>query len=99
MLDTALDVITGPVYKLGDDVNTDTQCSGKYLPGKDEAYESHWSRNDRQPSSARRPQRAAQVRSVDPSRPHRGSAVRWRQPILSLSHGSTVPSTPTSRSQ
>jgi 3-isopropylmalate dehydratase small subunit len=32
------DLITGPVYLLGDDVNTDTQCSGKYLPGKDEAY-------------------------------------------------------------
>lgn len=32
------DTITGPVYLLGDDVNTDTQCSGKYLPGKDEAY-------------------------------------------------------------
>lgn len=32
------DIITGPVYLLGDDVNTDTQCSGKYLPGKDEAY-------------------------------------------------------------
>jgi 3-isopropylmalate dehydratase small subunit len=32
------DLITGPVYLLGDDVNTDTQCSGKYLPGKDDAY-------------------------------------------------------------
>ena len=32
------DTITGPAYLLGDDVNTDTQCSGKYLPGKDEAY-------------------------------------------------------------
>ncbi len=32
------DIITGPAYVLGDDVNTDTQCSGKYLPGKDEAY-------------------------------------------------------------
>jgi 3-isopropylmalate dehydratase small subunit len=38
MHETIQDVITGPVYKLGDDVNTDTQCSGKYLPGKDEAY-------------------------------------------------------------
>ncbi|AOB32381.1 hypothetical protein AKI39_19115 [Bordetella sp. H567] len=38
MHDTIHDVIRGPVYKLGDDVNTDTQCSGKYLPGKDEAY-------------------------------------------------------------
>lgn len=32
------DTITGSAYLLGDDVNTDTQCSGKYLPGKDEAY-------------------------------------------------------------
>ncbi|ANN68261.1 hypothetical protein [Bordetella bronchialis] len=38
MLDNTQDTITGAVYKLGDDVNTDTQCSGKYLPGKDEAY-------------------------------------------------------------
>jgi 3-isopropylmalate dehydratase small subunit len=32
------DSITGPIRVLGNDVNTDTQCSGKYLPGKDEAY-------------------------------------------------------------
>lgn len=38
MHDTIHDAVTGPIYKLGDDVNTDTQCSGKYLPGKDEAY-------------------------------------------------------------
>jgi 3-isopropylmalate dehydratase small subunit len=25
-------------YVLGDDVNTDLNCSGKYLPGKDEAF-------------------------------------------------------------
>jgi 3-isopropylmalate dehydratase small subunit len=30
--------VTGRVYLLGDDVNTDLCCSGKYLPGKDEAF-------------------------------------------------------------
>ena len=35
MLDQA---IQGRVYLLGDDVNTDLNCSGKYLPGKDEAF-------------------------------------------------------------
>jgi 3-isopropylmalate dehydratase small subunit len=38
MHDTIQDTVAGPVHVLGDDVNTDTQCSGKYLPGKDEAY-------------------------------------------------------------
>ncbi|ALM83230.1 hypothetical protein [Bordetella sp. N] len=38
MHDTLTDIISGPVFVLGDDVNTDTQCSGKYLPGKDEAF-------------------------------------------------------------
>jgi 3-isopropylmalate dehydratase small subunit len=38
MSDRIQDVITGPAFLLGDDVNTDVQCSGKYLPGKDEAY-------------------------------------------------------------
>lgn len=32
------DTISGRVYMLGDDVNTDLNCSGKYLPGKDETY-------------------------------------------------------------
>jgi 3-isopropylmalate dehydratase small subunit len=32
------DMVTGRVYLLGDDVNTDLCCSGKYLPGKDEAF-------------------------------------------------------------
>ena len=31
-------ITTGRITILGDDVNTDVQCSGKYLPGKDEAY-------------------------------------------------------------
>jgi 3-isopropylmalate dehydratase small subunit len=35
---TAQDLIQGKVYVLGDDVNTDLCCSGKYLPGKDEAF-------------------------------------------------------------
>jgi 3-isopropylmalate dehydratase small subunit len=35
MLDHTLQ---GRVYRLGDDVNTDLNCSGKYLPGKDEAF-------------------------------------------------------------
>jgi 3-isopropylmalate dehydratase small subunit len=30
--------VEGRVYLLGDDVNTDLCCSGKYLPGKDEAF-------------------------------------------------------------
>ena len=28
----------GPVFVLGDDINTDLNCSGKYLPGKDENF-------------------------------------------------------------
>lgn len=35
MLDHTLQ---GRVYRFGDDVNTDLNCSGKYLPGKDEAF-------------------------------------------------------------
>lgn len=30
--------ITGSAFLLGDDVNTDINCSNKYLPGKDVAY-------------------------------------------------------------
>ena len=30
--------ITGNAFLLGKDVNTDLNCSGKYLPGKDEAF-------------------------------------------------------------
>jgi 3-isopropylmalate dehydratase small subunit len=30
--------ILASAYRLGDDVNTDLCCSGKYLPGKDEAF-------------------------------------------------------------
>jgi 3-isopropylmalate dehydratase small subunit len=30
--------IRGYVHLLGDDINTDTQCSSKYLPGRDDAY-------------------------------------------------------------
>jgi 3-isopropylmalate dehydratase small subunit len=36
--DAGHDSVTGCVYLLGDDVNTDLCCSGKYLPGKDEAF-------------------------------------------------------------
>jgi 3-isopropylmalate dehydratase small subunit len=36
--DASHDSVTGRVYLLGDDVNTDLCCSGKYLPGKDEAF-------------------------------------------------------------
>lgn len=32
------DQIRGRALLLGDDVNTDLNCSGKYLPGKDEAF-------------------------------------------------------------
>jgi len=32
------DLIQARAYVLGDDVNTDLNCSGKYLPGKDEAF-------------------------------------------------------------
>jgi 3-isopropylmalate dehydratase small subunit len=38
MSEANIDVIKGRVFMLGDDVNTDINCSGKYLPGKDEAY-------------------------------------------------------------
>jgi 3-isopropylmalate dehydratase small subunit len=38
MAEHAMDLIRGPVFVLGDDVNTDLNCSGKYLPGKDESY-------------------------------------------------------------
>jgi 3-isopropylmalate dehydratase small subunit len=31
-------ITSGTAYVLGDDVNTDLNCSGKYLPGKDEAF-------------------------------------------------------------
>lgn len=34
----ANDILRGWAFMLGDDVNTDLNCSGKYLPGKDEAY-------------------------------------------------------------
>jgi 3-isopropylmalate dehydratase small subunit len=37
MPESLRDIISGPVHLLGDDVNTDLHCSGKYLPGKDEA--------------------------------------------------------------
>ncbi len=32
------DIIHGRAYLLGDEVNTDLNCSAKYLPGKDNAY-------------------------------------------------------------
>ena len=38
MLDSSHDSIRGQVFLFGDDVNTDLNCSGKYLPGKDEAF-------------------------------------------------------------
>ena len=38
MADNTHDLIHGPAFLLGDDVNTDLNCSGKYLPGKDEAF-------------------------------------------------------------
>ena len=38
MSEATHDQISGPAYVLGNDVNTDLNCSGKYLPGKDEAY-------------------------------------------------------------
>ena len=38
MFDTLNSVTRGTAYVLGDDVNTDLNCSGKYLPGKDEAF-------------------------------------------------------------
>ena len=31
-------LLTGAAFLLGDDVNTDLNCSNKYLPGKDVAY-------------------------------------------------------------
>ena len=31
----AFGIFAGPAFLLGDDVNTDLNCSGKYLPGKD----------------------------------------------------------------
>ena len=36
MADAAFGVLHGRVYRLGDDVNTDLHCSGKYLPGMNE---------------------------------------------------------------
>jgi 3-isopropylmalate dehydratase small subunit len=38
MSDALHSITTGTAYVLGDDVNTDLNCSGKYLPGKDEAF-------------------------------------------------------------
>lgn len=31
-------ILKGHVRLLGDEINTDVHCSGKYLPGKDDAY-------------------------------------------------------------
>jgi 3-isopropylmalate dehydratase small subunit len=36
--DVNVNLISGKAFVLGDDVNTDLCCSGKYLPGKDEAF-------------------------------------------------------------
>jgi 3-isopropylmalate dehydratase small subunit len=38
MADFTADILQARASVLGDDVNTDLNCSGKYLPGKDEAY-------------------------------------------------------------
>src|SRR5579862_3395751 len=38
MLNAGDGVLQGIAFVLGDNVNTDLNCSGKYLPGKDEAY-------------------------------------------------------------
>lgn len=38
MSDDANFLIRGKAHVLGNDVNTDLNCSGKYLPGKDEAF-------------------------------------------------------------
>jgi 3-isopropylmalate dehydratase small subunit len=38
MSETLNSVTRGAAYVLGDDINTDLNCSGKYLPGKDEAF-------------------------------------------------------------
>ena len=38
MAEMACALIEGPAFLLGDDINTDLNCSGKYLPGKDESY-------------------------------------------------------------
>jgi 3-isopropylmalate dehydratase small subunit len=38
MPNTKDDAVRGNAFVLGDDVNTDLNCSGKYLPGKDDAY-------------------------------------------------------------
>ena len=38
MSDFTSEILQARALVLGDDVNTDLNCSGKYLPGKDEAY-------------------------------------------------------------